>query len=106
MLSIKKNLIYILLSIFFILPAMAQVKVEAVVDRNEMSEGDTFTLSIVVSSDNSLDVSEPRLVGLKNFDLLNSWSTNESHSSYTNGKFVASIKKKFNYMLSPQIKVT
>ncbi len=100
--TIKSFMITLFIMLMSVVNLQAQVKVDAIVDRTQMSEGDTFTLSVVVSSQNSMSVSEPRLSGLEGFNLLNSWTSNETSSTYTNGKFLSQIKKKFNYMLSPQ----
>lgn len=74
--------------------------VQATVDRNEMGVGDTFTLSVEVSSDKSLNVDDPRLPDLKAFELLNSWSGVESRSTFSNGTFEVVQSKNFNYMLA------
>lgn len=82
--------------------ALAQSpEVKAFVDRNRMGKGDTFTLTISVSSEQSVSVNEPRLPNLKAFELLNTWQGVESQSTFSNGKFEVKQTKKFNYMLMP-----
>ncbi len=76
------------------------LKVQSTVDRNEMGVGDTFTLSVEVSSDSSLNVEDPRLPDLQAFELLNQWSGVESRSTFSNGTFEVVQSKTFNYMLA------
>ena len=78
------------------------VSVSSIVDRNKMGVGDTFTLSITVSSESSVSAQEPQLPILENLDLINSWTGVESRSTFVNGKFQVERKQTFNYMLSPQ----
>jgi|SaaInlStandDraft_5_1057022.scaffolds.fasta_scaffold05496_3 hypothetical protein len=82
----------------------AGISVEAIVDRTEMLEGDTFTLTIEVASSETKGVNEPRLPNMAEFDLLQTWRSSETSSVYTNGKFQVNIKQKFNYTLSPKKK--
>lgn len=77
------------------------VSVTASVDRESMEEGDTFTLLISVSSKGSVTVEEPRLPSFKNLDLINSWSSSETSSTYANGQFQVQQSRIFNYMLAP-----
>lgn len=77
------------------------VSVTASVDRESMEEGDTFTLLISVSSKGSVTVEEPRLPSFKNLDLINSWSSSETSSTYANGQFEVQQSRIFNYMLAP-----
>lgn len=79
-------------------------QVFATVDRNQMNEGDTFTLTISVSSDKSFNVSDPRLPDLSNFDLINTWKGSESQGTFTNGKFEVRRTQTFNYLLAPKTK--
>jgi hypothetical protein len=64
--------------IFFLSFAFAQaagVTVQSSVDRNEMAVGDTFTVTISVVSNDSVDIQEPRVPDLAGFQLLNSWQS-------------------------------
>ena len=92
----------LLLLFFFSLQSFADVSVSSVVDRNIMGKGDTFTLSISVSSDNSVSVQEPQLPVMQNFEIINSWTGSESRSTFVNGKFQVKRKQIYNYMLAPQ----
>ena len=49
----------------------AAIQAELSVDRNVMSVGDTFQLRITVSSEQNIEVSEPRVTNIKGFELLN-----------------------------------
>lgn len=87
-------------------PAWAKVNVQSVVDRNEMSVGDSFTLTVSVNSDESVDVQEPRAPDLEGFELLNSWqssSTSQRLMNTSSGmKFEVQRRKDFNYLLAPR----
>lgn len=76
------------------------VQVTSSVDRNEMGVGDTFTYSIEVSSDDSVNATEPKLPPLNGFELINTWQGVESRSSFTNGTFEVVQSRTFNYMLA------
>lgn len=82
-------------------PVSHAVQVSARVDRNQMALGDTLTYSIVVSSEDSVSVSEPSLPPLEGFELLNAWTSSESRSLFANGVFQVEQIKNFNYMLAP-----
>lgn len=79
-----------------------KVKVQAQVDRSDLFEGDTFTYSITVTSTSSVQTEEPRLPDLSGFDLLNSWVSSQSRSTFSGGKFEVEQSRLFNYMLTPQ----
>lgn len=76
------------------------IDVFATVDRNDMAIGDTFTYSISVSSENSLNLEQPRLPDLSGFELLNSWTGTQSQSTFVNGSFQVKQTRSFNYMLA------
>ncbi len=93
--------------IFFSLTSFAQgVKVEATVDRNEMGMGDTLTLSISVTSSDSVEAQEPRIPSLNGFELVNSWTSSSTSSRLVQGpggmQFETQRRQDFNYMLTPQ----
>lgn len=77
------------------------VSVSATVDRNEMSQGDTLTLTVSVNSSSSVGLENPKLPDLKGFDLLNTWTGSETRSTFSNGKFNVEKTQNFNYMLQP-----
>lgn len=81
--------------------ATSALEVFATVDRNEMNVGDTFTYAINVSSEESLNLEEPRLPDLTGFELLNSWTSSQSQSTFANGRFEVKQTRSFNYMLAP-----
>lgn len=92
------------------LSAFAKVSVQSTVDRNEMAVGDSFTLVVSVSSDESIDAHEPRAPDLEGFELLNSWqssSTSQRLVQTSKGmEFEVQRRKDFNYLLSPRKKGT
>ncbi|WP_413288370.1 BatD family protein [Bdellovibrio sp. HCB337] len=95
-----------LLLVSVALPAWAKVTVQSIVDRNEMSVGDSFTLTVSVQSDESVDAQEPRAPDLEGFELLNSWqssSTSQKLMNTSSGmKFEVQRRKDFNYLLAPR----
>ncbi len=99
---------------FFLLmmsvPSLARVTVQSTVDRNEMAVGDSFTLVVSVSSDESFEAQEPRAPDLDGFELLNSWqssSTSQRLVQTSKGmEFEVQRRKDFNYLLSPRKKGT
>jgi hypothetical protein len=84
--------------------AQADVQVYSSVDRNEMAVGDTFTLTVSVSSDQSLSLREPKLPDLTQFEIVNTWQGSSTQSTFENGKFRVNQTRKFNYMLVPKAK--
>lgn len=100
MTKIGKMLALVFLFIGF--SAFAKVNVTATVDRNIVSEGDPFILSINVTTDggNPEIDSEPTLPDLSGLSLINSSSSNESQSSFVNGKFTVQQTRSFEYQIS------
>lgn len=98
--------LFIILTWMFVQPALAAVQVQAFVDRNEIGLGDTFQLTVSVSSSDSVDVSEPRVPNIDGFDLLNSWTSSSTSSKLVQGpggmQFETVRRQDFNYMLSPK----
>ena len=90
--------------------ASAATTVQSSVDRNEMGLGDTFTLTISVSSNDDVDIQEPRSPDLDGFDMLNNWNSTAVAQKLipANGgmKFETQRRKEFHYMLSPRRKGT
>lgn len=99
-----------LLAVIFALPVWAKVNVQATVDRNEMAAGDSFTLTVSVSSDESVDVKEPRAPDMDGFELLNSWQSSSTSQRLVNGsggmQFEVQRRKDYNYLLTPRKKGT
>ncbi|MEZ0393011.1 MAG: BatD family protein [Pseudobdellovibrionaceae bacterium] len=85
---------------------LANVNVQATVDRNEMGLGDTLTLSVSVQSSEAVEVSEPRIPSLSGFSLVNNWTSSSSSSKLVQGQggmqFETVRRQDFNYMLTPQ----
>lgn len=90
--------------------AWAKVDVQAIVDRNEMGVGDSFTLSVVVSSEESVDVGDPRIPDLKGFELLNSWRTSGSSQRLMQTpqgmQFLVQRTDQYSYLLAAKQKGT
>lgn len=87
--------------------AAAQVSVQANVDRNQMSIGDSFTLNLIVQSDESFELSVPQIPPVTGLELLNSWANGtqtQSGMTIINGKtqFTKKVTQDFSYQFSPQ----
>lgn len=87
--------------------AEATGQVKATLDRDKMGIGDSFTLTIVVQSNEDFDDTEIKLPTLNGIELLNSWSDGKSSStrmSIVNGTsdFSKTVQQAFHFMLSPQ----
>ncbi|HEY8270701.1 MAG TPA: BatD family protein, partial [Pseudobdellovibrionaceae bacterium] len=100
----------VLLLVSLAVPAWAKVSVQAVVDRNEMSVGDSFTLTVSVNSEESVDIKEPRAPDMEGFELLNSWQSSSTSQRLVNGSggmhFEVQRRQDFNYLLAPRKKGT
>ncbi|MGZ6480266.1 MAG: BatD family protein, partial [Bdellovibrionales bacterium] len=97
----------LLLLTFFIISTRAfatEVQVNAVVDRNQVGMGDVINLTVQVTSSDSIQIEEPKLPPLSGFELINTSSSNETRSSFINGKFQTSQTRNFIYMLAIQQK--
>lgn len=86
--------------------AQAATAVQSSVDRTEMAVGDSFTLTVAVISNDDVDVQDPRVPTLGEFDLLNNWnSTAVAQKLVQTSKgmqFETQRRKEFHYMLSPK----
>ncbi len=85
----------------------ANVKVNAVVDRDQMGIGDSFTLNISVQSDEDFELTEPELPKVPGLEVINAVpGGRQSSSSMTiiNGKtqFIQRTSQDYNFVLSPQ----
>lgn len=94
---------------FLVMSVLAQAAgttVQSSVDRNEMGLGDTFTLSVAVTSTEDIDLQDPRLPDLEGFELLNSWQSNavaqKLVSTPSGMQFETQRRKEFHYQLSPR----
>jgi hypothetical protein len=106
----KIGSLFCLFVLFSSVPALAAVSVQATVDRNEMSLGDSFTLTVGVNSDESVESKDPRAPDLQGFELLNSWqssSTSQRLVQTARGmEFEVQRRKEYNYLLAPRKKGT
>ncbi len=84
----------------------AGTTVSATVDRSEMSLGDTFTLSVIASSDEDVEAQDPRIPDLDGFEMLNNWQSTAVAQKLVNTgsgmQFQTQRRKEFHYMLSPK----
>lgn len=98
--KIGRFLIVLQILLFGYVAIANDINVTATVDRNEMRAGDTFTLSVSVTSSQSVVVGEPQLPNLTNFSLVNQWQNSSTRSTLVNGTFEIQRSQNFNYMLS------
>lgn len=96
----------LLFVILFSLVAQASITVNSIVDRTEMGMGDTLTLTISIQSTESVEVSEPRLDGMDNFEIVNTWTSSATSSKLMQGpggmQFETVRKYDFNFMITPK----
>lgn len=92
---------------FFFLIAEAKTTVQSSVDRNEMSMGDSFTFTVSVISSDEVEIQEPRLPNMNEFDLLNSWPSTAISKKLVQTdqgmQFETQVRKDFHFMLSPKM---
>lgn len=104
MIKTGSRLSLFLFLMLFTQAVFADVKVQGVVDRNEMGMGDTFTLQVRVSSDKSVPVNEPSLPVIKGVQLLHKWVNSQSQSSVVSTPQGIDFKtvetKVFNYQFA------
>jgi hypothetical protein len=93
----------------FLIPVLtwaATVTVQSTVDRNDMGMGDTLTLTVSVISDDSVDVVEPKVANMDEFELVNSWNSSSTSSKLMQGQggmqFQTVRTQDFNYMITPK----
>ena len=85
----------------------ANVRVFAVVDRDQMGIGDSFTLNISVQSDEDFELTEPqfpKVAGLEVINIVPGGRQSSSSMTIINGKtqFVQRTTQDYNFVLSPQ----
>jgi hypothetical protein len=97
---------YIVLALLISLSAWAaNIKVDAVVDRNSVNMGEPIRLTLTVSSNENVDVGSPSLPPLSGLELLNTFTSSGTSSRLTQGprgmEFETSHQQKFTYVLAP-----
>lgn len=87
-------------------PAMAAIDVVATVDRNALGPDDTLVLTVSVDAEDEVDVSDPNLPNLNDFQVLNQWSSQEARATFVQTPQGAQFKTvrstRYNYMLQPK----
>lgn len=99
--------LFVLTTLFFAcLAHAAEVEVSSDVDRNSLNPDDTFTLTITVSAAKEVNVSEPKLPAMGDFDVINAWSGQETQATFittpTGPEFKTVRSVHYNYMLQPK----
>jgi hypothetical protein len=86
--------------------AADDVKVQATTDSNNIGLGDTVTVTVSVTSADSLEAEEPKIPHIDGLNLLNSWSSSSTSSRLMQGnggmKFETVRRQDFNYTFSPK----
>jgi hypothetical protein len=91
--------LFLILSLHW--PALAQdVQVLATVDQNEVSVGQSFNFKITISSDSSVSSENPRLGNIQGLQLINSWTSQQTQSIFSNGSFQVINAREYNYMFA------
>jgi len=99
------NIVLSFVFFIFTAQAFANISVDATVDRNKLYPGDTFTytVSVSVSSNDSVAMSNPDLPEIiGKFDILKTWASTESRTSFVNGDYQIKNTKHFNFMFTPK----
>lgn len=85
--------------------AHAETNVTATVDRNALGPDDTLTLTVSVSSEDDVAVSQPNLPPIKDFEIMNEWQSSETRSTLSttsSGPSFQTIRAtKHNFLLAP-----
>ncbi len=79
-----------------------KVHVIASVDGNSVTQGQTFTLSVRVTSNGSVSIKEPKLPHLGVFDFLSQSTSSQFQSSFGSGGMQTKRTKIFHYTLLPK----
>jgi hypothetical protein len=74
-----------------------RIDVRATVDRDTVSVGDGFTVTVTVKSNERVDFADPRVPDIDGFALANQHSSNSVRTMFINGKVSHEVNKGFNY---------
>ncbi len=106
--KILLNLVFFFSFSVHALATEGSIEVHAKVNRNKMGLNDKLNLSVVVVSEESMIVEEPRIPQLVGFELLNTWTSQSSQTQIEQGPQGMEVKttkiKQFEYILSPKKK--
>ena len=80
----KETMVFFAVFTFSPFSLQAEVNVKASVDRNQLVVGETFTLQVSLSSDQSVKADTPPLPNIKKVKGLHSWISHQSKSSVFN----------------------
>lgn len=86
--------------------ARADVNVSATVDRNALNPDDTLTLTLTVDATEEVEVGQPNLPSLGDFEILNQWTGQSQRATMVQTaqgpQFQRQSVTQFNYMLMPK----
>ena len=111
MTRIGKSALIFWLTFLVLVVARAEVKVQSLVDRNELALGETFVLSVKITSDQSIPTNQPSLPTIAGVDLLSQSSRSESRASVVStpqGMDFKNIRTKiyqYEFMVNQQGKI-
>lgn len=81
--------------------AAAQVNISASVNRNQVRPGEVFYLTLAINTgDANVNIDEPRIPDLRNFEILNVQQGSEMRSVFSNGKFQVQRSQNYQYTLT------
>jgi hypothetical protein len=104
-LTVTGFVLFLLLTLFMTATANA-AEVTAIVDRNVLSPDDSVVLTVNIESEDEIDVSAVNLPSIKDFQVLNQWSSQEARASFVStpqgSKFKTVRTFHYNYSLQPK----
>ena len=93
--------IFCFLNYFTSLNVSADVTLEAVVDRDQISMDESVTLKVTVKADGSVPVQTPSFEA-NDFDDLNQFQSSQVHTSIINGSISTQFVRSFHFVLRPK----
>lgn len=104
---VKRHRNPVIMSLFFLLFLSslfsAELNFSASVDRTIVGLGETFTLNVSVSGENTGNIPSPKLPDLLDFNIYGRSTSQSTNISIINGKMVQQGTVNFIYTLSPKI---
>lgn len=93
------KILFIVLLLFIGSALMAELSVEAYVNKTKIGMEDLLKYTVEISGKNAGSVAKPNVAKFRNFTLLNTSSSSSQKMSIVNGKMDKSITKSFTYTL-------
>ena len=100
--------LFFLISVLIFINSTAEAsepRVQATADNNPIALGETVTITVSVSSEDSVDAQEPKIPQVEGLNLMNSWTSSSSSSRLIQGnggmKFETVRRQDFNFTFAP-----